>query len=161
MNILKDEAFERCLTAIDERLSIELATQKFILASNFPLIAKQCGLVAFRDYADSVALFLEKYLTKYTLLKNVTIEGKTYPGVIVKKDNLPYSITTIHPAMARHTRQWQKHKRQWQNKMGAFVSNSCLAPPKKPVIKPIAGFFSMCFSINKWSEHTAVSTKVS
>ena len=28
-------------------------------------------------------------------------------------------------------------------------------PPKKPVIKPIAGFFLMSFSKNKWSEHTA------
>lgn len=28
-------------------------------------------------------------------------------------------------------------------------------PPKKPVIKPIAGFFLMSFPKNKWSEHTA------
>ena len=44
---------------------------------------------------------------------------------------------------------------------GPWVRIPPSPPPKKPVIKPIAGFFSMCFSINKWSEHTAVSTKVS
>lgn len=89
-NTVENESLERCLAAIDERLSVELAKQKYLLASSFPLIAKQCGLATFRDYADSVALFLEKYLTKYTLLKNVTIEGKTYPGVIVEKGNNPF-----------------------------------------------------------------------
>ena len=92
-NSVENETFERCLTEIDVRLSAELATQKYLLASSFPLIAKQCGLANFRDYADSVALFLEKYLTKYTLFKNVAIEGKIYPGVIVEKDNNPFGDT--------------------------------------------------------------------
>ena len=96
-NSVKNESFARCLTAIDERLSAELATQKYFLASDFPLIAKQCGLATFRDYADSVALFLEKYLVKYTLLKNVTIEGKVYPGVIVEKVNNPFEDTIQSP----------------------------------------------------------------
>lgn len=96
-NSVENKTFERCLTEIDVRLSAELATQKYLLASSFPLIAKQCGLANFRDYADSVALFLEKYLTKYTLFKNVAIEGKIYPGVIVEKDNNPFGDTIQSP----------------------------------------------------------------
>ena len=36
---------------------------------------------------------MEKYLTKYTLLKNIAIDGKIYPGVIVEKDNNPFGDT--------------------------------------------------------------------
>ena len=34
-------------------------------------------------------------------------------------------------------------------------SNPLPSATEKPVIKPIAGFFLMSFSKNKWSEHTA------
>lgn len=80
--------------AINEFLQNELSKNTYILSSRFPNIAKECGLSNFRDYSDSVELFLEKYLPRYELKKNVIIEGKRYPGIIVLKGNISSEIET-------------------------------------------------------------------
>lgn len=88
------ETFDDCVRAIDAAISLELSNNQYILASRFPMITKQCGLLNFREFADSVELFLEKYLPHYVLLKNVTVGGKTHPGIIIEKENTTFECNT-------------------------------------------------------------------
>ena len=87
-------SLERAVIAIDAFLRNELAKNSYVLSAYFPKIAEKCGLPNFRRYADSVELFLEKYLPEYELKKNIAIQGKLYPGIIVLKGETPAEIET-------------------------------------------------------------------
>lgn len=84
--------FEQALNAIDAFFRNELSKNDYVLSAYFPSIAKKCGLPNFRHYADTVELFLEKYLSEYELKKNISIQGKVYPGIIVLKGKMPVEI---------------------------------------------------------------------
>ncbi len=86
--------FEQAVEAIDVFLRNELSKNDYVLSAYFPNIAKKCGLPNFRNYADSVELFLGKYLSEYELKKNIAIQGKLYPGIIVLKGETPIDIET-------------------------------------------------------------------
>lgn len=85
-------SLDRAVIAIDTFLRNELKKDSYVLSAYFPNIAKKCGLPNFRSYADSVELFLEKYLPEFELKKNITIQGKLYPGIIVLKGDTPAEI---------------------------------------------------------------------
>lgn len=87
-------SLDRVVIAIDAFLRNEISKNDYVLSAFFPNIAKKCGLPNFRSYADSVELFLEKYLPDYELKKNITIQGKLYPGIIVLKGETPADIET-------------------------------------------------------------------
>ena len=83
---------EQAVNAIDAFLRNELSENDYVLSAYFPNIAKKCGLPNFRNYADTVELFLEKYLSEYELKKNISIQGKVYPGIIMLKGKIPVTI---------------------------------------------------------------------
>ena len=84
--------FEQAVDAIDAVLRNELSKNDYVLSAYFPNIAKKCGLPNFRNYADTVELFLEKYLSEYELKKNISVQGKVYPGIIILKGKMPVVI---------------------------------------------------------------------
>ncbi len=83
---------DSALAALDEKISSRINASKFMLASDFPQIAKESGLLNFRKYADSIELFIEKFLKKYILVKNVAINQKSFPGVIVDRHNRDFIV---------------------------------------------------------------------
>lgn len=92
--------FEQAVDAIDAFLRSELSKNDYVLSAYFPNIAKKCGLPNFRNYADSVELFLEKYLSEYELKKNISILGKVYPGIIILKGKMPVEIEAAASSVA-------------------------------------------------------------
>lgn len=96
--------FEQAVKAIDAFLRNELSKNDYVLSAYFPNIAKKCGLPNFRNYADSVELFLEKYLSEYELKKNITIQEKKYPGIIVLKGETPTDIETTDDSTVNATK---------------------------------------------------------
>ncbi len=92
------------LAGIREEISRRLMTQKFVVASILPEIAKSAGMTNFRAYADSVEGFINLYLMEYNLLKNVEIDGTLYPGVIVKRgEEETVSTQKVKPITANNT----------------------------------------------------------
>lgn len=92
--------FEQAVGAIDTFLRNELGQNDYVLSAYFPNIARKCGLPNFRNYADTVELFLEKYLSKYELKKNISIQGKVYPGIIILKEKTPVEIEDAVSSLA-------------------------------------------------------------
>lgn len=97
-------SLDRAVIAIDAFLRNEISKNDYVLSAFFPNIAKKCGLPNFRSYADSVELFLEKYLPAYELKKNITIQGKQYPGIIVLKGETPADIETTDVSTVNATK---------------------------------------------------------
>ena len=85
-------SFESVIDAIQKEISRRLMTQKYVLASMLPEIAKSAGMPNFRAYADNVEGFINTYLLEYTLLKHIEIEGTLYPGIIIKRGDEEYFL---------------------------------------------------------------------
>jgi len=72
------------ITNIQHLLSNALTKDGYILASSFPVLLRQVGIYNFRNHANTIEEFLSLYLQSFELRKNVYINGKKYPGIIVE-----------------------------------------------------------------------------
>ncbi|MBC5742748.1 hypothetical protein FMM74_003950 [Lachnospiraceae bacterium MD308] len=77
---------ENAIISLEERLTQYIHGKGFFLASEFSAEAKKSGIENFREYANSVESFIDIYLHNFIVKKNVVIEDKKYPGVIVFRD---------------------------------------------------------------------------
>lgn len=60
----------------------------FLLGSAFPAILSNNGISSYKNYAESIELFIARYLGDgFYVMKNFEKNGKKYPTAIVKKEN--------------------------------------------------------------------------
>lgn len=66
-----------------------LEEHQIVVAAQFPNILQSIGIQNFKEYAESIEQFVERYLSdKYQYKKNYSFEGKNHPGVIVKRTDV-------------------------------------------------------------------------
>lgn len=61
--------------------------ERFVYSSKLPAIFKECGITNFRIYASSIEMFIQRYLPQYKLIKNVIINGKKLPGIVINVES--------------------------------------------------------------------------
>lgn len=75
---------EQSKISIQVELAKNMGDSSVFFAPSFPQLLKTIGIGDYKKYADSVEQFVDEYLTpQFCFCKNVNLNGKVHPGVIV------------------------------------------------------------------------------
>lgn len=69
--------------SVSETISTIIRDNGYMLSSELPTIFKRFGVDNYKLYADSLAQFVEKYLTNFISKTHAYIGGKDYPAIII------------------------------------------------------------------------------
>lgn len=84
--IIAVELTQELIESIEERIQKIIDINGVFLCSLFPSFIREFGIEDYHDYASSVELFVDKYLsTKFIVKRNIRIGDKYYPNVIINK----------------------------------------------------------------------------
>lgn len=70
---------------ISEEISVLISENGYILSSELPKIFNRLGVNDYKLYAESLAQFVEKYLTNFESKTHAYIGGKDYPAIIIER----------------------------------------------------------------------------
>lgn len=79
------ELDEQTRISVQVELAKKMGGENIIFASSFPQVLKNVGIEDYKKYADSIEQFVNVYLNpEFCFVKNIKMEGKVYPGVIIR-----------------------------------------------------------------------------
>lgn len=86
--IIAVELTQELIESLEDRIQRIIDINGVFLCSLFPSFIRDFGIEDYHDYASSVELFVDKYLSsKFTVKRNIKIGDKYYPNVIINKND--------------------------------------------------------------------------
>lgn len=84
----KKELTDEDIETISKQMLEMCNRDGFLLGSAFPTVLMNNGISSYKNYAESIELFIARYFgDAFFVLKNIEKNGKRYPTAIIKKEN--------------------------------------------------------------------------